>query len=479
MIKTFIAAIFTASTASLLSLNELPYAPESLIYQTPNAIESSVAEFDKLAQSALTDFVTLSAEGNYAEAYQNWSDLQFSYVSFDLLLDKTADLSSINEVKTSTPAQQSILKNRFKTLLASHPGLLDALISNAHAAAKLTPQQHFLTENILKNYQRPSSEKTAKISSALQTLSDTEKQSFAYAPGTALPVDAKKLSQLNVLTANILCFPGILPYMYGGTSPWKDRISQIVDTILSAKAEIVFLQEVWDPEAMRALIKLLQNDYAHFFYNAGDPSGTIDPEKMGYNSGLFIASKLPLQSVSFERFVRSIPKKSNRGAFFAICEAGKQRVAFINTHLQHGNLPEFREVRKEQLYCCHRLLMQARPNSDWGFLAGDLNINALDSNFQESGISELFEIPYAIDRFEKKMEKATCTDYFNDLVMTPFDRRKQVVPTFELLDYCIAPKGFSMPAKPVQKLIKLFSVDAPAKALSDHNALLTTWTLSP
>lgn len=467
-----------AVSAALMPLNELPYAPDSLIYQTQEAVESSIAEFETAVKTAFDSFVSLSANGKYDEAYQQWSDLQFRFISLKLTLYKTVDLSLNKEVKASTPDQQTILEDHFKMQLSSHSGLLNAFVNNAHAAEKLTPQQRLFTENILKDYQTIFPNESAKISTALQQLSQREKKSFAYAQGLVLSVDPKTLTELNVLTANIICFPGILPYMYGGISPWQDRIEKLVEMIRSTEAEIVCLQEVWDPEAMRALIERLKADYAHFIYDAGDPSGTLDVEKMGYSSGLFIASKLPLEAVAFERFYRSIPKMSNRGALCATCKAGNQRIAFITTHLQHGNTLEMREVRKEQLHRCYALLTKASPSSNWGFLAGDLNINALDPEYQKSGLSDLFAIPYAADRFRKKIEKATCTDYFNDLVFTPFDQRNQVVPNHEILDYCIAPRSFNSPVKPIQKLIRLFSIDAPRQALSDHNALLTTWPLS-
>ncbi|MBS0652882.1 MAG: endonuclease/exonuclease/phosphatase family protein [Verrucomicrobia bacterium] len=470
--------ILFAASAALMPLNELPYAPDSLIYQTQEAVESSVAEFETAAKSALDSFIDLSKSGNFPEAYQQWSDLQFRFISLKLALDKTTDLSLKNEVKDSTPAQKTILEDRFKMQLSSHSGLLDAFVNNAQAAEKLTPQQRLFTENVLKDYLTIFPNESAKISAALQQLSQWEKKSFASAQGLALPIDSSTLSELKVFTANIICFPGILPYMYGGICPWEDRIDKMVEMIRSTEAEIVCLQEVWDPEAMRALIERLKTDYAHFIYDAGDPSGTLDVEKMGYNSGLFIASKLPLEAVAFDRFYRSIPKISNRGALSAACEAGKQRIAFITTHLQHGNTLEMREVRKEQLHRCYALLTKASPSSDWGFLAGDLNINALDPEYQKSGLSDLFAIPYAADRFRKKIEKATCTDYFNDLVLTPFDQRNQIVPNHEILDYCIAPRSFNSPGKPIQTLIRLFSIDAPTQALSDHNGLLTTWPLS-
>ena len=312
-------------------------------------------------------------------------------------------------------------------------------------------------------------------------MSAYKKDPFAFFQGAAKPLDPAVLKEVRVLTANIICFPDRLTYLYGGISPWKTRIDQLVKIIGGSDAEIVCLQEVWDPEAMRALIEGLKGDYAYFIYNAGDPAGTMDVNKAGYSSGLFIASKLALSEVAFKLFKRSIPEGSNRGMLSAACRVGKDRVCLITTHLQHGNTLPMQQVRKEQLHQCHALLEQliSQPNSpsSWGFLTGDLNINAFIPEFKESGLPTLFSIPYTANLLPGQKEKATCTDYFTDLVRTPPDQRDQVKVSYELLDYCISPVSSKAAIKPVQKLIPLFSIEAPDKALSDHQALLTTWVL--
>ena len=313
---------------------------------------------------------------------------------------------------------------------------------------------------------------------ALQILEQYPKASCSQQIGLANPLKSDALTELKILTANIVCFPDSLPYLYGGVRPWKMRIDKLVDVIVDNNADIVCLQEVWDPEAMQTLVDKLKNSYAFFIYNGGDPAGTMNVNKMGYNSGLFIASKLPLQSSDFLRFPRSIPQGSNRGVLTVTLEAGGQRVTLFYTHLQHGDTPEQVAIRKEQLHFCYEHLQNiTAPTSpqSMGVLVGDLNINAFLPECSESGLSHMFSIPY-IANLTDIADKATCSNYFNDLVLTPLDQRNKIQPTYELLDYCIAPAD-SYPKEPEQVLIPLAFTDHASDSLSDHHALLTTWPL--
>lgn len=488
---------FTAiATATLLSSappstgsQTLPYAPRELIFQSADSVKQACAAFEASAAADLDHFVQLSKQGDYNAAYQTWSDLLFRFFSFQLELGKTLGLSSSEDVKTITRQQQGLLSKAFQQKLSEHPALLATFLNNAKEAVNLTPQQRLFTESILQECQSAYPKKADQIAASLQKLSTLKTESFTFATGLATPLKAENLSELKVLTANIACFPGNLPYMYGGVSPWKDRIDRLVETICKTEAQIVFLQEVWDPEAMRAFADALKTDYACFVYDAGDPAGTLNIYKMGYNSGLFIASKLPLDDVAFNRFPRSIPEGSNRGAIIATCRVAQDRIALMNTHLQHAGGPplqvrEMVQVRKEQILLCYAYLQEVisrtLPNRSWGFMAGDLNVDAYSPEFNECGLPRLFSIPYTAhlsDVMAAKKEKITWTDYFNDLVVTPLDQRDKVPVVSELIDYCCCPTLSAVLRESTQTLIPLFSIDAPMQALSDHKGLLTTWKI--
>ncbi len=402
-----------------------------------------------------------------------WSDLQFRYFSFRLELGQTLQFSASDAIKSLIVSREALLKQNFQQAILTHPGLLKTFLRNA--GAQLSSQQLLFTKKILAEYQDLKKEEAPKIAETLQKLAKEKTENFARARGLAAPVASETLSELKVLTANMVCFPDKLPYTYGGISPWKGRIERLTETIRKTGAQIVCLQEVWDPEAMRALMEHFKEDYAFFIYEAGDPAGTLYVSKMGYNSGLFIASKVPLDTVIFNRFPRSIPEGSNRGALIVGFQIFQRQCALINTHLQHGSTPEMLEMRKEQLHFCHTYLqdVSAKTPSSWGFLTGDLNIDGFSPEFTASSMPSLFAIPYMEELSSKK---ATCTNYFTDLVVTPPAERGQVPISYELLDYCIQSKPCAVMMKSQQTLIPLYSLEAPTQALSDHQVVLTTWT---
>lgn len=467
------------STLLAASIALLPYAPSHLIFQSPGEIKNACVQFEPSADADLDRFIQLSSEGNYTAAYEIWSELLFRYFSFQIEMSQTYHHSSNEQVKDSVNSEKELLEKAFQHKLLVRPDLLNTFLQNAEASAHLTPQHRLFTANILKEYQKIFPNEAPRIAVALQHLSKEKTEAFQRSHGLAAPVDADTLSELKVLTANIICFSKSLGYVFGGISPWKGRIDRLVEIIHQADAQIVCLQEVWDPEAMRALIERLKNTYTFFVYNAGDPAGTLQVDKMGFNSGLFIASKLPFDSLEFNPFPHSIPEGSNRGALIATCRVAHKHFTLISTHLQHGNSLQMRQLRQQQLFLSYTALQEAisreLPSSSWGCLTGDLNIDAFSSDFNESGFSRLFSIPYTE---QISHEKATCTNYFNDLVITPLGQRPEVRRSYELIDYCVRPALSYVEVSSEQTLIPLFSFTAPAEALSDHQALLTTWRVA-
>ncbi len=471
-----------ALSTLMVSATVLPYAPTSLIFQSSDEVKIACTQFEVFADADINKFIQLSKEGDYKTAYQIWSDLLFRCYSFQLELGKTEGLSTNKLVQTSADNEGELLKKAFQQKLLSNSELLAVFLQNAEAASKLTPQQRLFTRDILKEYQLMDLNEKSKIDKGLQILSKEKTESFCQSKGLVAPIATETLSEVRVLTANIACFPGKLSYMFGGVAPWKDRIDGLLDIFRAANAQILCLQEVWDPEAMRAFADRLKNDYAFFVYDCGDPAGTVKVNKMGYSSGLFLASKMPLDTVVFSKFPRSLPEGSNRGMLIATCPVGQTHFALINTHLQHGDSRQLElshEIRKEQLLLCYATLQEqiskTLPGKSWGCVAGDFNIDANSKEFQESGLSRLFSIPYAK---QPSLEKPTWTDYFNDLVTTPLDQRSSVIPIYELIDYCVQPTLSPNPAIPEQKLIPLYNIQKPTEALSDHQALLTTWKVA-
>lgn len=458
-------------------MSALPYI-QDLLFQSPREIEEACEGMMHTVIGDLHRFIDLSKAQKYDLAYRTWSTLWFRFCSFYLKLDQTISKSTNSAIQGIAQERLGQLVGRVQQILLASSDLRKIFIDNAFCADQLSPDQRRLTAAILRECEGPEFDK------ARQVLAQYPEAHFSLARGTALPVDGETLSQLSVLSANIICFPEELPYPYGGMPPWKDRMEGLSEVILKADAHVICLQEVWDPEAMHSLIEKLKDHYAYFVYNAGDPSGTMQLEKIGYSSGLFIASKLPLENIDFRRFPRSIPATSNRGALIATCRAGDQIVPILTSHLQHGNDSDHLAVRKEQLQHCYNYLQETlsvvSSDKSLGMVVGDLNIDGFSQERIDSGLSQLFSIPY-LDNFsnEDKAVKATSSNYFSDLVQVPKDQRGEVEVSYEILDYCIAPANSINKVPLKQVIIPLFSVDTAKDLLSDHKAKLTIWDLNP
>ena len=83
--------------------------------------------------------------------------------------------------------------------------------------------------------------------------------------------------------------------------PNSQRVDQISQMILESDADIVALQEVSDLSDGYRLYDKLKSKYSDFYFNAG-----ATPFILQNNSGLFVASKVPVEDVQFEDF-SSVP----------------------------------------------------------------------------------------------------------------------------------------------------------------------------
>ncbi len=466
ILKALLLTVLTCTFCNASGINAIPYALTDIL-PSSQQIERDTKNFAVLADNQLDLFKKASAKGNYDEAYEAWSDLCIRFFSLKLLFGQIQNLSPDAVLKTTANSQFQKMLNLFRRRLQDK-SILDTFTENGLAAAALTPLQREITEKILQSSldaHHPS----------LKNLAKYERNNFdlkQFPAKSNPPVDT-----LRVFTANILCFPDNLSYLYGGVSEWPERIDRIVAKIFETDADIVSLQEVWDPKVMRALVDLLKSKYCYFVYDAGNQFTTLKPQDIGINSGLFVASRFPLDFVSFTPFVRTIPPHASakRGALEGLFSLSGTEWAFVTTHMQHGSAPPMAEIRQEQLGLCIDLLKINRQN---GFLMGDLNIDAFSTEFSNSRLAAEFAIPYLQGQTGLTPENATCTDYFNDLIRTPPDERSKVKPTYELLDYCAGFKGSNL-AKPLsQEKIPLFSIEDPSAALSDHHGILTVWKTS-
>jgi len=168
----------------------------------------------------------------------------------------------------------------------------------------------------------------------------------------------------------------------GGQLPIRDdllsfseqRLFRIAQKILEEDPDVLCLNEVFDVNDAIYLVDALQNQYAHFVIQCGTRS-------IGLNSGLFLATKFGVESISFKPFpkemINGATKYAEKGFLSVKTHDSKGSICnFITTHLQHSDQPEFPtfeevEARKKQL----NFILQNIDSDENAILAGDLNLD--------------------------------------------------------------------------------------------------------
>lgn len=398
------------------SLNgTLPYLYTDLIAKSTGEIEEEIKRFDAAADEKLA---LISKAEN---AINQWNDLCTLFLTESTKLYQTSLLSQEVEVRKYAAIKLVATVNNFQGKLDKNNAILQPLI--------------------------------AKIPMVAQKK------------GLAKPLKKPSYS-LSLLNANLICFPDILTYYFGGIRPWKKRIEDVAKLLIASNADLLCLQEIWDPAAARALIHLLEKEYAYFFYDIGSQYATLDAKKMGYSSGLFVASKLPVKSSSFIPFQEGAIS-IKRGVFKIDCPLRSKKISIFTTHLSNNQ-----EALKELVICTD--LVQKASLSGHVILNGDLNIEAFSSDYEKSELSTIYKSPYLLKIKQINSSNQTATEYFERLVFTPPNKRGSISATSEILDYCLTLKSSALKGK--TKLIPFYDLQKPEFALSDHQGLYTEWS---
>ncbi|MCI5053070.1 MAG: hypothetical protein MRY21_08070 [Simkaniaceae bacterium] len=432
-------------------LSAYPYIGVDLLDQSARCVREKSHAFQEEFQDKIDRFIELAHAERFEEAFSEWCSIGSSSLTLFTQLKNDFIESGKFLIKSQVVIQGFKLKRFVEKGLYTRK-LRQTVRALAMQAEKLTPYERYITKNMLLDMRRHDRE--------LDYLYQFPMNNFEQKFGAK----ASKLEgPLKVFSANILCFPGHTPYYYGGISPWEERLEKIAKKILDSKAHLVCLQELWDPIASRKLRALLEKEYHVMLYDIGNRFCHLDISKTGTSSGLFIASKLPIEDVRFISFPDEMAtNRMNRGALIATCGG----IPFISTHLTYGFTKERLNQRMRQIKTCTALLQEKK----WGFLVGDLNINAFTPEFEKSGIGKDYDIPYLSGHKGITLENSTATNYYVDLVHTPHAQQPSVMASEELIDYCICLKGSKLQAKSERHPLYWFD----EHPLSDHHALITT-----
>lgn len=321
-----------------------------------------------------------------------------------------------------------------------------------------------------------------KETQRLKDLNSGKKQeAFQHLQGNAAEKIASTGGAFTVLNLNTCFLPGKQALFYGGMSPWEMRVTPLANKILSTKADIICLQEVFEEEAAFALYEKLKGAYAHFYVSIGPRPLGFALQHMGRSSGLFIASKFAVESPSFTLF-QAAAYPMNFGCFDFVVKSGKTSLGHVYaTHLQPLNFEKFPEVRAAQLSSILEKMgadLAASSEKIPYFLCGDLNIPWGKGEPGEALVRSNFFDAYNNGRKEVTENDWTCTDYYTNYFLA---KEEGLDPNFQILDYSLLLQSLPGHAGPISQgfTIKTEKVIAnmlmaPEAAITDHQGLLTT-----
>ena len=306
---------------------------------------------------------------------------------------------------------------------------------------------------------------------------------FTYLRGNAQDKTLPESRKITIFNMNLCFVAGGFPMPYAGVVPWHERIDPVVGAITDKNPDIICLQEVNDLKAADSLFDRLKDKYAHFYINIG-------PQTLTQNSGLFIASKYEILSPSFTPYKtgEGSQKMVNKGFFdFDVVSAHKIIAHIFTTHLSPSkddlDPKEFeKQRRKVEIKMMFEKIRQIkeRLKSAAILLVGDLNLPWGTSEYPT--LQEHFHDAYNKDRESMQPQEATSlTDYMTQHIFASDEKRAELEPKREtyaqIMDYALLLKDKNEHQMQTE-LIPAFLGPDPAKYLSDHCGLFSTFILA-
>jgi endonuclease/exonuclease/phosphatase family metal-dependent hydrolase len=309
----------------------------------------------------------------------------------------------------------------------------------------------------------------------LKSLSaDKKKEPFIYLKSQA-PEKAGVQEAFSVLTLNTCFVPWDYPYLFGGVLlPWRERVEPLAKILLSTDADVVCLQEVHAEDAVYALYEALKETYTYFYGAIGPRTLGFSFDTLGLPSGLFVASKYPIEHPQFTLFnAAGVPM--NWGFFdFTVMNGGAPMGHIYATHLQSLSLDAFAKIRALQLQQIVEKMENdlAVNNQIPFFLCGDLNIPYGSEEPGEALIRKHFYDDYNKDQGSVGESNRTCTDYFTNYFFSETKDPEEIDPQFQILDYALLLR--SQPFTIDTQQVETNDLKEVLSAVSDHHGLLTT-----
>lgn len=359
--------------------------------------------------------------------------------------------------------------------IVSNKDLIDSLLSYAHKAIEKNnsnPYEIYQIDALLKSTKNIAhiltEESQNKLNDLKKIISKYEKTPFEMREGL-IPSKLETEKEVTILSLNTCFLPNDLSYVYAGIRPWKKRVDAVADIVVSSQADVICLQEVFTEDASFALYQKLKEHYAHFYLSIAPRTLGFSLDLIGFPSGLFIASKYPIEKPCFTSFSFS-DFPINHGFFDFILKNEKGAFAHIyTTHLRP--LSEFAHIRLRQL---EEILVKMEDASLKSknvpfILCGDLNIPQGSGELAEILLQSHFYNDYNKENLPVTEENSTYTDSFFNSFLSKFEEKRGT--TFEILDYVLLLK--SSPFTIETSRISTYVLENPDRPPTDHHALLT------
>ncbi len=469
IISLLLAALFVASTPVMLSAS-----PTVKTQQLVEDLPKSVKEVRSLEKRTLQELDTFLENYNkvqkrtFENTVANWKRMKDKIITSDFLL-ATLGIAS-NDEKTIEAGKEAAINLGGTLIKTTHQQILP----NVVAYLENTPLETLSAAQRNAAYLQLSEAPAASLTQELEEKTEILKlqlanypmEGFTYRKGMA---EEKMATDHNfsILTLNVCAFSDLLPMLYGGPIPWQQRIDSLTKRILDADADVITLQEVFDPEANLALYERLKDKYAYFYTDIGPRADIV-----GISSGLFVASKYKIENPEFTLF--SEREKLRAYGFFEFdLTSESQTLGHITTtHLQPYQSDQGLQLRTQELDEIIKKLSASNTTVPV-ILLGDLNIQWGSNEPAEQLLKEHFIDNYNKDRTSIDENSRTCMD-FTDYWWRANRNPKGFEKVLEVIDYTLLLKTSAAHNFQIEtKRISMGELTSESVPDSDHDALFS------
>lgn len=251
---------------------------------------------------------------------------------------------------------------------------------------------------------------------APSTVVPIDANTFVHLDGTAPELQITDQKELSIVTWNVLGLPDFLV----GAKPWKERVDGMAKLLLEIDADLIVLQEVFEPELAKSLFERLKGKYAHSYLH-------LNTNLFAFSSGLAIFSKPAIDNFRFTPHPNLLcgEKWLSLGtADFCVLNQNQKPIAHIAAgHFQGssrhswrqditdgGQLLTYSQARQEQSKAAVEL-GNYLPSHVPRYLCGDLNVDRCDVEYDQSVLNP--HVAPVHDPMPSSMKKmATSTTFF-------------------------------------------------------------------